>query len=134
LAYTTTEPQCLQVETVGYTKHGQKQQVTQQKHPFNGPLSRTTQVSQFQKGKINLDLLEQQIVNGSVISWTICKSAPRPRQLTMPAPTTQFFTGQMSFLLPNQQCQRTGSKEKGGLKSIYFMHVLYEWPGPCQIY
>jgi len=25
------------------------------KHPFNGPLSGTTQVSRYQKGKINLD-------------------------------------------------------------------------------
>jgi len=27
-------------------------------HPFNGPLSRTTQVSQYQEGKTNLDLTE----------------------------------------------------------------------------
>ena len=27
-------------------------------HPFNGPLSRTTQVSQYQKGKTNLDFTE----------------------------------------------------------------------------
>jgi len=27
-------------------------------HPFNGPLSRTTQVSWYQKGKTNLDLTE----------------------------------------------------------------------------
>jgi len=27
-------------------------------HPFNGPLSRTTRVSQYQKGKINLDFTE----------------------------------------------------------------------------
>jgi len=36
-------------------------------HPFNGPLSGTTQVSQYQKGKTNLDLLEQEIVSGSGI-------------------------------------------------------------------
>ena len=39
-------------------------------------------MSRFQKGKTNLDLLE--IVSGSGISWAICKSAPRPRQITMP--------------------------------------------------
>jgi len=33
-------------------------------------------VSQHQIGKTNLDLLEQEIVSGSGISWTICKSAP----------------------------------------------------------
>jgi len=27
-------------------------------HPFNGPFSGTTQVSQYQKGKTNLDFLE----------------------------------------------------------------------------
>ena len=30
-------------------------------------------------------LLEQEIVSGSDISWAICKSAPHPRQITMPA-------------------------------------------------
>ena len=41
----------------------------------------TTCVSQHQKGKTNLDLLEQEIVSGSVISWAICKSAPRPDRI-----------------------------------------------------
>jgi len=41
-------------------------------HPFNGPLSGTTGVSRYQKGKTNLDLLEQ--VSGSGISQAICKS------------------------------------------------------------
>jgi len=42
-------------------------------------------VSQYQKGKSILDLLEDEIVSGSGISWAICESAPRPRQITMPA-------------------------------------------------
>ena len=54
-------------------------------------LSRTTQVSQYQKGETNLDLREQEIVNGSGISWAICKSAPRPRQITMPATQHSVF-------------------------------------------
>jgi len=29
-----------------------------------------------QEGKTNVDLLEQEIVSGSGISWAICKSAP----------------------------------------------------------
>jgi len=46
--------------------------------------------------------------DGSGISWTICKqSAPHSRQITTPAPTTQFFTGRMPFLPPNQQRQST---------------------------
>jgi len=31
---------------------------TYKTHPFNGPLSRTTQVSRYQKGKTNLDFTE----------------------------------------------------------------------------
>jgi len=63
----------------------------QQQHPFNIPLSGTTWVSWYQKGKINLDLLEQEIVSGSGISWDLCKSAPRSRQITMPAPHHSVF-------------------------------------------
>jgi len=48
-------------------------------------LSRTTRVSQHQKGKTNLDLLKQEIVSGCGISWAICKSSPWPRHMTMPA-------------------------------------------------
>ena len=51
--------------------------------------------------------LKQETVSGSGISWAICKSAPRSRQITTPAPTTLFFTGRMPFLLPNQQRQST---------------------------
>jgi len=55
-------------------------------HLFNGPLSGTAwYVSRYQKGKTSLDLLEQEIVSGSGISWAICKSAPCTRQITMPA-------------------------------------------------
>jgi len=80
-------------------------------HPFNGPLSRTTRVSRYQKGKPIWILLKQVTVSGSGISWAICKSAPCPRQTTTPAPTTQFFTGRMLFLPPNQQRQSTEGKK-----------------------
>jgi len=74
-------------------------------------LSGTTRVSRYQKGKTRkgktkLDLLEQEIVSSSGICWAICKSAPHPRQPHQ-HPTTQFFTGWMPFLPPNQQCQST---------------------------
>ena len=36
-------------------------------------------------------LLKQETVSGSGISWTICKSAPRSRQMTMPATHHSFF-------------------------------------------
>jgi len=60
---------------------------------FTAPwtLSGTTRVSWYQEGKTNLDLLEQEIVSGSGISWTICTSAPRSRQITMPAPHHSVF-------------------------------------------
>jgi len=46
-------------------------------------------------------------VSSSGISWAICKSAPRSRQITMPAPHHSVFTGRMPFLPPNQQRQST---------------------------
>ena len=46
-------------------------------------------------------------MSGSGISWTICKSAPRSRQITTPAHQHSVFTGQMPFLPPNQQRQST---------------------------
>jgi len=36
-------------------------------------------------------LLKQETVIGSSISWAICKSAPRSRQITMPAPHHSIF-------------------------------------------
>jgi len=74
-------------------------------HPFNGPFSGTTQVSRYQKGKTNLDFSEARDNEGSGISWTICKSAPRSRQITTLAPHHSVFTGRMPFLSPNQQRQ-----------------------------
>jgi len=41
--------------------------------------------SKSQEGKTNLDLLDLEIVSGSGISWAICKSAPWPGHITMPA-------------------------------------------------
>jgi len=49
-------------------------------------------------------LLKQEIVSGSGISWAIiCKSAPRSRQTTTPAPH--------HFMPPNQHHQRTEGTE-----------------------
>ena len=53
-------------------------------------------------------LLKQEIVSSSGISWAICKSAPRSRQITTPASRhSVFFTSRMPFLPPNQQRQST---------------------------
>ena len=57
-------------------------------HPFNSPLSGTTWVSRYQKGKTNLDFSE---ASGSGISWAICKSASPSKQITTLAPHRSVF-------------------------------------------
>ena len=68
-------------------------------------------------------LVKQETASGSGISWAICKSASRSRQITMPAPhCSSFFTGRMPFLPPNQQRQSTEGKEyniTNAYKSLY---------------
>jgi len=61
-------------------------------HPFNGLLSRTTWAG-TRKVKPICIFLKQETESGSGISWAICKSASRSRQITTPAPTgtTQFL-------------------------------------------
>ena len=54
-------------------------------------------------------LLKQETMSGSSISWAVCKSAPSSRQPCQ-HPITQFFTGRMPFLPPNQQRQSTEGK------------------------
>jgi len=87
-------------------------------HPFNGPSSGATQAmcllllprwAGTRKVKPIWILLKQETVCGNGISWAICKSAPRSRQITTPAPhhSRSFFTGRMHFLPPNQQRQST---------------------------
>ena len=58
-------------------------------------------------------LLKQETVSGNGISWVICKSAPRSRQITTPAPHHSVFAGRMPFLSPNQQRQSTEGITKG---------------------
>jgi len=55
-------------------------------------------VSQHQKGKTNLDLLEQEIVE-----WQWHQLASCSRQITMPVHHHSVFTGWMPFLPANQQ-------------------------------
>jgi len=71
----------------------------------------TTQWAGTRKVKPIWILLKQETVSGSGISLATCKSAPRSRQITMPAAhRSVFFTGRMPFLPPNQQCQSTERK------------------------
>jgi len=76
-------------------------------HPFNSPLSETTQVSRYQKGKTRLDFTEARDSEWQWHQLGMCKSAPRSRQITTPTPHHSFFTGRMPFLPPNQQRQST---------------------------
>jgi len=72
-------------------------------HPFNGPLSGTTRVSRYQKGKTNMDFTQ---ARDSEWQWNplghmqVCTSLQTDNH-----PTTQSFTGRMPFLSPNQQRQ-----------------------------
>jgi len=60
-------------------------------HPFNNPLSGATRVSRYQKGKSNLDFTEARDSEWQWHRLGICKSAPRSRQITMPAPHHSVF-------------------------------------------
>ena len=86
------------------------------RHPFNGPLSGTTQVSRYQKGKTNLDFTE---ARDSGWQWhqlghmQVCTSLQTDNHAS--TPLVSFFTGRMPFLPPNQQHQSTeGRKETDG--------------------
>ena len=80
----------------------------QHTHLFNGPLSRTTRVSRYQKGKTNLDFTE---ARDSEWQWhqlghmQVCTSLQTDSHAS--TPPISFFTGQMPFLPPNQQRQNT---------------------------
>ena len=93
-------------------------------HPFNGPLSRTTQVSQYQKGKTNLDFTE---AKDSEWQWhqlghmQVCTSLQTDNHTS--TPPLKCFTGRMPFLPPNQQCQSTEGTEY--IKSILNTYVIY---------
>ena len=95
---------------------------------FNCPFSRTTWVSQYRECKTSMNLNEARddgVMGCSGISWTICKqSAPHSKQITTPTVQhviTQFFTGWMLFLMPNQQCRST----EGNHSSYYFIQEFH---------
>ena len=76
-------------------------------HPFNGRFPGLPRWAGTRKVKPIWILLKQETVSASGISWAICKSAPRSRQITTPAPHHSVFTGRMPFLPLNQQRQST---------------------------
>ena len=108
-------------------------------HTFNGPLSGTTQVSRYQKGKTNLDYTG---ARDSEWQWhqlghmQVCTSLQADNHAS--TPPLVFFTGRMPFLPPNQQCQST----EGSINNIltvspghYFVTVsVICHSGPCSLF
>ena len=94
-------------------------------HPVNGPLSGTTHVSRYQKGKTNMDFTE---ARDSGWQWhqldqmQVCTSLQTDNHAsTRPL---KCFTGRMPFLPPNQQRQNTGgtyAKSVNGSIYSYFV-------------
>ena len=80
---------------------------------FNGPLSGTTQVSRYQKGKTNLDFTE---ARDSEWQWNplgymqVCTSLQTDNHAST-SPLSFYSTDRMPFLPPNQQCQSTEGNE-----------------------
>jgi len=88
------------------------------------------------KVKLIWILLEQETASGSGISRAICKSTPRSRQTTMPAPHHSVFTDRMPFLPPNQQRQSTEgifqytTNYKNASDSKGLLRPVTKLPGP----
>ena len=92
-------------------------------HTFNGPFSRTTRVSWYQKGEPIWILLKQETVSGSGISWAICKSAPCSRQTTTPAPHHSVYY--RPDALP--AAQPTASKQSTEGNKTKQQQTEYQW-------
>jgi len=92
-------------------------------NPFNDPFSVSTRVSQYQKGKTNLDFTE---ARDSEWQWhqlgymQVCISLQTDNHAS--TPPLKYFTGRMPFLPPNQHCQSTEGKSTEGNKSHINVH------------
>ena len=77
-------------------------------------------------------LLKQDTVSGSGISWAICKSAPHPRQITVPAPHNSVFlqagchsccsTNSIGHWKQRSRMENKGETGKGLLNGMYVDH------------
>jgi len=67
-------------------------------------------------------LLKQEAVSGSSISWAICKSAPRSRQITTPAP---YHLVSLRFLQAEcPSCHRNNSVKARKAQTINTKHTI----------
>ena len=88
-------------------------------YPFNSFLSRTTQVSWYQKGKTNLDFTE---ARDSEWQWhqlghmQVCTSLQTDNRAS--TPPLSFFTDRNPFLLPYQQHQSTEGNASAGDQAV----------------
>jgi len=94
-------------------------QYTTHTHTFNGPLSGTTWVSRYQKGKTSLDFTE---ASDSGISWAICKS-------TMPAPTAQILQAGCPSCRPTNSIKAL----KAILRRYTNMFITTNWPEKARL-
>ena len=94
-------------------------------HLFNGPLSETTQVSRYQKGKTNVDFTE---ARDGEWQWhqlgqlQVCTSLQTDNHAS--TSTLSFFTGRMPFLQPNQQ--RQSSEDSVTYNNCYSLCTIRE--------
>ena len=100
---------------------------------FNGPFSGNTQVSQYQKGKTNLDFTE---ARDSEWRWhqlghmQVCILLQTDNHTS--TPPLLFFTGRMPFLPPNQQRQSTeGNQTITRLTITSCYSTDSQWPHRC---
>ena len=104
-------------------------------HRFNGPLSRTTQVSRYQKGKTNLDFSE---ARDSEWQWhqvghmQVCISLQTNNHAS--TPPLGFFAGRMPFLPPNQQCQSTEGNPFGIHMVNITIEQIFDAKCPCSTF
>jgi len=78
---------------------------------FQDNLGKPAPEKQNHSGKTSLGLLQQDTVSGSGISWAICKSAPCPRQMTMPVPHLSVFTCRMPSCRPTNSVKALKAME-----------------------
>jgi len=97
---TLAAPRQIQIRVLGSLQTGPTVAETPNTHTHTHTHTHTRLMALFQgliswagtrKDKPIWILLKHETVSGSGISWAMCKSAPRSRQITMPAPNHSVF-------------------------------------------